>query len=553
MTYNATLVTSCLISTIVFCQDITIQYKKANGVTVTAIPIKKDTKQIVLENAPNLRNFTIVAQNIPIGVKLNFADKNDKVIPPGDYTAADISKNYTAPADLNDKALIIYLIDGNGIKTQFARVALLDQLPNSQLDIASPLSTWMTNVKKVCEPCDTEGRALIYDFSKNTFPKNDFKHWPKKWARVNASYKFIVKNINPFRDSVMIGSEFANYNTDIPDLFTKAFFSSVAAVGSDPQEAEILSDVIALADQIDVIMNNLKQAKECDEICSFIQKTKESTEKHFHDNYQFDASKNDLVSFIADRLQGINDTYKDNVANALLKYKTFINVRNYFTYYIPRVQNVDAYIFNLTIIPKKDAQLPAIVDHQPITIPTLSGWKFDFSTGLFLTGLRDQNFNLIPDSSVIRNSNGGDSIVFNRSNQIVQQTDERGVDFGVAALMHIYPRISPSFNISATIGAGLSIGPNPSIRYLGGGSLLFGRNGRLALTYGCAAGFVEQLADPYQNDQFISLNDKSKITKKVFKTGSFVSLSFSIPIFKSKVIDGVKSADGGGDASDVKK
>lgn len=543
--------TLCLISTVAFCQDITFQYKNADGVSVSPISIKKDTKQIVVKKKPNLRNFTIVASNIPPGGKLNFTDNSDTPIP-GDYVAADLSKNYTAPADLNDNALIVYLTDGNGIKTQFAKVALLDELPNSQLNVVSPLSSWMATVSKVCQPCDANGRANIYDFSTNTISENSHQGWPKKWPKVNDPYQFIVKNINPFRDSVIIGSETANYNTDMPDLFTKAFFSSVAAVGSDPQEAEILSDVFALEEQIDVIMNSLKQAKECDAICGFIQKTKDATENHFTSIYQFDATKKDLVTFISDRLQGINEAYKDKVAKALLKYKTFINSRNYYTYYIPRVQNVDAYVFNLTIIPKKDAQLPAIVDNQPITVPTLGGWKFDFSTGLFLTGLRDQHYNLVPDSSVIKDINGGDSLVFNRSNRIVQQMDDKGVDFGVSALMHIYSRISPGFNISATIGAGLSIGPNPSIRYLGGGSLLFGRNGRLVLTYGCAAGFVERLADPFQNGQNISINDKSLITKKVFKTGSFMSLSFSIPLFKSKVKTGEATADKG-DTSDEKK
>ncbi len=522
---------ACMISVFSFCQEVTFQYKNENGVTEPPVPIKGDTKKISIKKS-NLTEFTIIATGIPEGGKLVFADKNDIAI--GEYLPADQQKEFKSRADLNNKGLIVYLVNKEGKKTQFAKLALLDELPSSEFNVTESLSSWMAIVGKVCEPCNVSGRAMEYDFSKNLVSPRSFTSWPKKYAKVNSPYQFIVKNINPFRDSVILSSETVNYNTEVPDLFTKAYFST-AAVGLAEDNAALLADLLALKEQIAVIVNSLRQARECDDICSFIQKTKDKTEDYFKNNYQFDASKKDLISFLADALQGINEAYKEDVTEALTSYKAFINARNYFSYYIPGIQNVDAYEFNVTILPKSGAQLPVIVDHQPVTVPVLGGWKFDFSSGVYLTRLRDQSFSLKPDSSVISNSFGGDSIVFNRRNQIFFQNGEKGSDFGVTALMHIYPRISPFINISATIGAGLSIGPNPSIRYLGGGSLLFGRNGRLALTYGCAAGFVEQLAAPYQQGQFVSTSDKSQLTKKSFTTNSFMSVSFSIPLFKSKV------------------
>ncbi|OMP74706.1 hypothetical protein [[Flexibacter] sp. ATCC 35208] len=537
-----TLFIAFVFSTSALAQDITFRYTDAAG-TTSDIPIKPDTKQIVIENAPNLVNFTIIVTNMTANTQLVFSDSHDMPIGAA-YLPADVSKAYTAGAALNNLGFKIYLIDASSAKKIFADIAILDKLPAAGINISGALAGWMASVKAVCVPCDESGRTLIYNFVKNDVtPSKQGKR--TLWPKVNKPYKFIVKNINPFRDSVIVSSELANYNTDMPALFEQAYFSA-GAHGASAHEAQILADVLSLNEQLDAIITALKQARECDDICDFVQKRKDAIEAYFTGQYNFDPSKSNLVSFIAGELQGINDIYKERVTLALNKYKVFINTRNYYSYYIPQVQNVDEYIFTLSILPKKDAQLPVIVDHQPIKVQTVGGWKFDFSTGLFISGLRNESFSLRPDSSIMPDQFGRDS-VYNRRNQITRQTDDKPVDFGVAALMHAYPRISSWFNISATLGAALSIGPNPSIRYLGGGSLLLGRNGRFIVTYGCAAGFVEQLSDPYQYNQFTTIGDKSLLTKKVFKTNSFVSVSFNIPLFKSKI----NTADAGATDSKV--
>lgn len=444
----------------------------------------------------------------------------------------------TTAAILNNRKLKIVHVDDKGKRDDYVIVTFLDELPKPAFDLSKTIVITPPGSEIVCQPCTYKGNALIYNFSKNETSYRNGSNAKYKLNKglpvVGKPYSFSVVNINPFRDSVIVSHATADYNTEVPGLFNQAFFSAGKTTGVDSLVPFLLADVFALGQQINAIITALKNTRECDDICNIIQQTKNETEKYFRPKYSFDPKKA-LVTNIADYLQNINDVYKDSVSAILKDYLAFYSVKNYFNYNIPQIQNVDEYIFTLSVLPKAGAQLNTIVDHQPISVRTLGGFKFDFSSGLFVTGLRDQRFTLRPDSTVISNSFGGDSIVYNRRNEIIPQSDDKKVDFGVAALMHFYPRLSTWGNVGISLGAGLSIGPDPAIRYLGGASLLLGRSGRFILTYGCAAGYVDVLADGYQNLQFTSLGDKKAMTKKSFKTRGFWGLTFNIPLFKSKV------------------
>jgi hypothetical protein len=516
-------------------QDITLTYKKDDGVTVKNIPIKQNFQIISIEGIKNFKTFAITVGNLPANHKLSFRD--DASIEFG-LIIANGSKSITSGVDLNNIRIKIFREDDKNVKTEFASI-LFQILPTSKLTVISKVTALINQPNKVCEPCKFKGNSLSYDYSKNSFCYVS----NTKWYGMNLSngrpivghpFSFTVKNINPFRDSVIISNETLNLNTDVPVLFNKAFFSPDLQT-RDPKQESILADVFELGEQIKKIIALLKDSKECTDICSAIQQTKDETENHFAQNHNFDSKKSDLISFIIANLDGIEPLYRDSVSTILNNYRNFCNTKNYFNYNIPQIENADQYIFTLSVIPKVGANSYSVVDRKPITVNTVGGLKVDFSSGLFLTRLRDERFSLKPDSTVIQNSYGGDSLVFNKRNQIVQLSDDKNLDFGVAALMHFYPRISPSFNVALSLGAGLSIGPNPAIRYLGGGSLLFGKSARIGMSYGWAAGFVDVLADGYQNQQYISTSDTKAITKKVFKAKNFFAVTLNIPLFKSKV------------------
>lgn len=524
-----------VLTQIVTAQDIKLDYIDKSGKAVRNISIPKGTRILSTEDVESFKTFTITVKNLPASHKILVLDDIGDQI--GLFTG-DGNKSLTA-GELSNKRFTIIHEDDKGIKEDFA-IVLVQVLSKSKFSLTNKIPALLKAPDKVCEPCKFKGNALTYDFSNNSITHQSNLKWfgmniKGGYPLVGKPFSFIVININPFRDSVVIGSETVNFNTDAPELFNKAF-SAPALEALNKNQLAILADVFELGEQIKRIISALKDAKECIDICSIIQQTKIETEKHFAVEYQFDSTKTDLISFILQNMDAeIDPLHRDSVSKILNDYRNFYNARNYFNYNIPQIQNVDQYIFTLSVLPKAGVKSHTIVDRQPITINTVGGVKFDFSSGLFVTKLRDQRFSLRPDSSIISNSYGGDSLVFNKRNQILQLNDEKKLDFGIAALMHFYPRVTTYINFGLTLGAGVSIGPNPAIRYLGGGSLLFGKSGRLGVSYGCAAGFVDVLADGYQNQQYISLSDAKAVTKKAFKTSNFWAVTFNIPLFKSKV------------------
>lgn len=523
----------CLLSTFLRAQDISFIYQVGAN-PEPDISITKDTKIIKIKHSDNpLTAFTIQAKNISDKHKLIFKDNLNRTL--GTFLHSNATVSMNASSDLRNQTLRIIYEDSNAVQTLFTNV-FLQSLPVSQLNVQSKIPELLTLHKNPCDKCPITSNALEYDYGTNQLAYIDNR---KKltFGRpvVGRPYTFSVVNVNPFRDSIVISTETADFNTEAPDLFTRAFFPANLQ-GFHSDALNILADVLALEIQIDATIQELKTAPECSNICKIIKDFKDNTEAHFKTVYpRFDPTTTPLSTYILSELTDVNPVYKDTVAVILNKYRRFYSTKTYYHYKIPQVQNVDEYIFNLSILSKAGTTSNSIVDHQPISAYTVGGVKVDFSSGLFITRLRDHRFSLRADSSVIPNSYGGDSIVYNRRNQIIRQTDDKKLDFGVSALMHLYPRISTNINLALSLGAGLSIGPDPAIRYLGGGSLILGRKARLILTYGIAAGFADRLSDQYQNNQYTSVADVKSLTKKSFKTKSFWGLTFSIPIFKSKV------------------
>ena len=63
---------------------------------------------------------------------------------------------------------------------------------------------------------------------------------------------FVITNFNPFRDSTIINSESANNNIEVPDLFTKAFFSTSQLQGENEaaqERTQIMQRIIDLWDR----------------------------------------------------------------------------------------------------------------------------------------------------------------------------------------------------------------------------------------------------------------------------------------------------------------
>ncbi|RPD43095.1 hypothetical protein [Chitinophaga barathri] len=506
-------------------QVIKFQYQGKSVDPSDSVLIEATTKKIVVPlEHQEIKKGRIVITSLP--------DKDTLTVVSGvgDILVESVTGGthpFSVPTSLENQVVNFRIRNGNGVTRTFASV-VLERLPPPGFKV---IKDKMKDLQELsvdfCSACTLSIRHLVYDHSSMLVTKGG-KQCIRKPV-VGRSYAFVIRGINPFRDSVVVGSETIDFNTEVPALFNQTFIAP-ATQSENSNLLNILADVLQLQKEIDQLTGLLKDMPECKDVCTYISDFRRETLNYFR---KYDSTITDLASFIRYNLQGLTPYHREQVSETLNSYRSLLTLRSYFVYTIPQVQNVDQYIFNFSVLPKSGVQGVRVVDNQPLKVSAIGGIKFDFSTGPFITNLVDDRYLLKPDSSIVPGSTGADSVI-NRRYQIIQQENEKNLDMGVAAMMHVYPRISSWFSIGATIGAGLSIGPNPSIRYLGGGSLIFGKSGRLILSYGCAAGMVETLANGYSNLQDIASNNLKDITKKTFRTNSFWSLTFNIPIGKSK-------------------
>lgn len=129
------------------------------------------------------------------------------------------------------------------------------------------------------------------------------------------------------------------------------------------------------------------------------------------------------------------------------------------------------------------------------------GFKIDFSTGLVVHGLREHRFTTIPDSlkniTITEGTPPDTMISYDVRGQIVRERNSQ-VAVDAVLLAHFYTRnpMCRRINWSGTLG----IVPSKQnddlrIRYLAGGSVLFGSEQRLVLSAGIIAGKVSRLAE----------------------------------------------------------
>jgi|694.fasta_scaffold40286_2 hypothetical protein len=444
----------------------------------------------------------------------------------------DDSKVLIEKVSIIDEKAITILIDpdliflkiitnSNGDQKDFATISI-SRIKPQVINIGPPIA--VTDLPS-CEPCSFDkDNGLFYDYRKNMIEKSENK------PKVNKPFKFVIKNLNPFKDSVIIGQQTISFNTEVPELFnklTKGFtpvgFNSIRDEGESYRIVdEVVSKLIAWRAKLKQIQQQFKDMDECYDICMIQQEIRKAMKKDFNQD------KN-ILDYL-NKLLGEDPTHKVVIEEVIQLYKLIVLVPTTIVYQIPQIENVDQYIFDITVLPKRDVQKSTILSHQPIRLNTKGGIKFDFSTGFFLTSLKSESFNLKSGDFQVINQNGDTTT--EEGNQIIRQ-DEGSLDVGAAAFLHVYSRIGNSVNVSGTFGVGSTINKIPEVRYFLGGSLLYGNFGRLALTAGVCFGQSFQLAKGYSDREWVKADEISNIVIKKWKASPFLSFSYNIPIFNS--------------------
>jgi hypothetical protein len=121
------------------------------------------------------------------------------------------------------------------------------------------------------------------------------------------------------------------------------------------------------------------------------------------------------------------------------------------------------------------------------TLHTSLGWKIDFSTGLFISGLKDDNY-IFKDTTVKyrRDTTAAANSLIDTTGKIVIQEDDGKNKLGLAVMLHAYPRISANYNFGIT--AGIAANTTGDFNFLLGLGIMLGSQKRIVLSGGCVWG-----------------------------------------------------------------
>lgn len=487
-------------------QVCTVRYETAFGQKEEIILKEGDKGVIYLENRKS-----------EIEIKCKGFDDTEVLI---EKVSIVDNKETTIKIDDTSKNIKI-CIKNNGQQNDFATISI-SRIKPQVINISPPIA--VTDLP-TCEPCNFDkDNGLFYDYRKNMIEKSENK------PKVNQPFKFVIKNLNPFKDSVIIGQQTISFNTEVPELFNKLTkewtLLGVISKGNEGVSVrivdEVISKLIAWRAKLKQIRQQFKDMDECYDICMIQQEIRKAMMKDF-------SQDKNLLDYL-NKLLGEDPTHKVVIEEVIQLYKLIVLVPTTIVYQIPQIENVDQYIFDITVLPKRDVQKSTILSHQPIRLNTKGGIKFDFSTGIFLTNLKSESFLLKPGHTYQIGQSG--DTTKEESNQVIRQ-EEGGLDMGASAFLHVYSRLGEAFNVSGTFGVGSTINKTPEVRYFLGGSVLYGNFGRIALTAGACFGQRFQLANGYSDKEWVREEEVSNILVKKWKVKPFISLSYNIPIFNS--------------------
>lgn len=175
------------------------------------------------------------------------------------------------------------------------------------------------------------------------------------------------------------------------------------------------------------------------------------------------------------------------------------------------------------------------------------GFKIDFSTGIFHSGLSASDF--VTSSQFFRYKDTRDTILASGQDSIIYTVTDTSVtvikkntktSFGTGIYIHFYPRTGGPVNLGGS--AGIILDNNGQVQYLLGGSLMFSvGNNRIALVGGYARGKEKTLSS--ENNQYYwkggntTLNSKYDLPKNYtgtnpttydrMKSSWFIGLTFN--------------------------
>lgn len=477
----------------------------------------------------------------------NIDDTSQKIL--GTLSGTKVEFSITVPA---------YSTTTKALRFQVAEV---DATTNVLLELtinkpALQLSTPVLG--SACDTCIRRDYRIKYDFNENAIYTRNFyiskpntKLLRRRFANlpwVGKAMSFSVTNINTFKFDISVTTAGVDLYPQSSTILDKAMAppANVAVAAEEDLDEQLKQAIVDLGVASATMQLALSNSGDCVNVCPIINGWVSTANQFFNTYYGFSAAGETLDSFLTNKVKtvfsGLSDDEKKKLTDAIA---AFAKVRMAgvapLVYLVPQVQNYDQYEFILNIKPKTGIPASSIVDNQSIDVDILGGFRVDVSTGLIVTGLYDYKYSLRGDSTTIRNGKNTQDSVINRRHQVIRDANNK-YDFGLASLIHFYPRLTKSINVGLNMGAAVTLFNGPKFRYLVGGSLLIGRYNRFAINAGWAMGFVDRLSSVHASSGAIYIPKASDLKmQKVFSYEPYIGVTYNIAL-KSRAPTAAKGA-----------
>jgi hypothetical protein len=164
------------------------------------------------------------------------------------------------------------------------------------------------------------------------------------------------------------------------------------------------------------------------------------------------------------------------------------------------------------IIKEKYDKTPAIIERDSLTVLVKKKFNINVSTGGVLTWLNDYKYT----TANVKTEDG--------TVQQIALKNSGKVEFATGVLAHVYANCKPNF--SPALSFGFAVNGDNELRYLAGGSLIFGRKQRIVVSGGVAAGKTDRLAENQQIGQKVESMEEVQLVSSI-KAKGFVSFTYN--------------------------
>lgn len=350
-----------------------------------------------------------------------------------------------------------------------------------------------------------KGYRIIYDYKNGTI--ETFKNGEKVQQLrpiVGRIIQISVKNYNPYSDSIIAAVSFSDRNTEDASAF-KGLIAKNAKLEEKESDGAKLNPPTLDTTKLRAIQEQL-----IEDYNSSLLLDIEALEDHVLKTSLRVKEDLGVVKVTVEQIlnqvivtQRTNPEVKNIVASIVATYQKLISYKVFVAVPV-QIQNKDVVSITFNNL-KNPSVAPLQFDYL-----IQRGVKIDFSTGIFINGLIDDEYYLKSDD---------------QGAQRITSKDKGNYNLGFGILSHLYSRTGGRVNFGLTTGLLTDAAAN--LRLLGGGSILLGSESRWVISGGAVFGKAKRLTNGYNvGDTFAGDEAEIPYTDK-FSTKWFVGITYN--------------------------